>query len=126
MGAIQRRRGPNVVGPFGLLQPFADGIKLIGKQFVLPTNASKILFSGGPLFSFAISLTMWSIVPFGGVEWGQFHFFDNQLSLLFLFLSGFLHPLTLPFLSNSLRGCKLGVLVQEFTVLVQPFTGDDK
>ena len=44
MGAIQRRRGPNVIGVFGLLQPLADGLKLLVKETILPSNANKFLF----------------------------------------------------------------------------------
>jgi len=82
MSAMQRRRGPNVVGFFGLLQPFADGIKLLLKEFVIPSNTNKILFLLGPLFSFTVSLTLWSIIPFKGQAYTSF-FYDIDLGLLF-------------------------------------------
>ena len=56
MGAIQRRRGPNVVGTFGLLQPLADGAKLLLKETVIPSNANTILFVLAPIISFLLSL----------------------------------------------------------------------
>jgi len=64
MGAIHRRRGPNVIGAYGLLQPLADGLKLLVKETVLPSNANKILFVFSPMLTFIISLMGWAIVPF--------------------------------------------------------------
>lgn len=64
MGAIHRRRGPNVIGVFGLLQPLADGFKLLVKETVLPSNANKFLFIISPIITFVISLMGWAIIPF--------------------------------------------------------------
>ena len=56
LGAIQRRRGPNVIGVYGLLQPLSDGLKLLVKETVLPSNSNKFIFIISPIITFVISL----------------------------------------------------------------------
>jgi len=64
MGAIQRRRGPNVIGFMGLLQALADGLKLFVKETVLPSNSNLYIFLFAPVLSFLLSIISWAVIPF--------------------------------------------------------------
>ncbi|MBT7953890.1 MAG: NADH-quinone oxidoreductase subunit NuoH [Rhodospirillaceae bacterium] len=65
IGAMHLRRGPNVVGPYGLLQPLADGAKLFFKETVIPSGANRVVFVMAPMVTFSLALMAWAVIPLG-------------------------------------------------------------
>ena len=80
IGTIQRRKGPNVIGFLGLLQPLADGLKLFAKETILPNNATTSIFLLAPTLTFILSLISWAVIPFSS----SIVFANTNLGVLYL------------------------------------------
>ena len=105
MGIIQRRRGPNVIGYLGLLQPLADGLKLFVKETILPSSSNLFLFILAPIITFLLSLMGWAVMPFSetivlsDINLGILYLFSiSSLSVYGILLAGWSSNSKYPFL----------------------------
>lgn len=81
LAALQRRQGPNIIGFFGILQPIADGLKLLLKESILPKSSNVLLFTFAPIASFGLALANWTVIPMGENQ----VLADFKLGILFVF-----------------------------------------
>ena len=81
LAAVQLRKGPNVVGPFGLWQPFADALKMLMKETIIPSGSNRVLFLLAPMLTFALAMVAWAVIPVADGWVGA----DINVGILYLF-----------------------------------------
>tara|TARA_B100000941_G_scaffold283100_1_gene252253 strand:- start:162 stop:1160 length:999 start_codon:yes stop_codon:yes gene_type:complete len=78
---VQKRQGPNVVGPFGILQSLADALKYIFKEMIIPSSSNKVIFILAPIVTMTLALISWAVIPFGATQ----VLADINVGILYLF-----------------------------------------
>ncbi|MCA3256405.1 MAG: NADH-quinone oxidoreductase subunit H, partial [Alphaproteobacteria bacterium] len=105
--AMQMRRGPNVVGPFGIMQSFADGLKVFLKETIIPASANKGIFLIAPMITFTLALAGWAVIPFSAeavladINVGVLYLFAvSSLGVYGIIMSGWASNSKYPFLGG--------------------------
>jgi len=117
MGAIHRRKGPNVIGYLGLLTPLSDGLKLFAKETILPSNANLAVFLMAPMLTFILSLIGWAVIPFdegvviADINVGILYLFAvSSLSVYGIITSGWSSNSKYPFFRSTTISSTNGIL----------------
>lgn len=110
IGAIQRRRGPNVVGFWGVAQSLADGLKLLSKEVLVPAKANRFLFIFAPLLAIVLSLAIFAILPISPYSWLNFINTDIDILILFALSSFGVYGVVLAGWSSNSKYAFLGAL----------------
>ena len=116
-GLVQLRRGPNVVGPFGLFQSLADALKFIFKEVIIPAGANKIIFILAPIVTMSLALLAWAVIPFSetlfvsNINVGILYLFAvSSLGVYGIIMAGWASNSKYPFLGASSIGRADGII----------------